>query len=338
MKERSLVSLITPGWNGVGFIHNLLDSILAQSYRPIEYIYVDDGSYDGTKDIVLSYKQKFENKGISFKYIFKKNGGVSSAINEGLKYVTGDYLGWPEYDDILAPSSIERRVHYLENHKDCAVVTCDAWLVNENAIDKPIGRLSCENPNRFDRNHFVQALLSNSIFTAACHLVRMDIFDKTHPNRFIYPSRIGPNWQMLLPIYYKHNRGFIEDPLVYYVIRQGSISHSHDTLEKRLNAIDEYKKILHNVLSEIEMPPEDLQLYNSLLSEHYAYVMCDLGFEFKSREVFSNGCSYFTSQNIELPQKITIQRKLLYETSFQKRKRRLKKKIFNILCKISSHI
>ena len=57
---------------------------------------------------------------------------MSSAVNEGLKRVKGDYLCWPEYDDILISDSVERKVCYLETPKDCAVVTSDAWLVEDN--------------------------------------------------------------------------------------------------------------------------------------------------------------------------------------------------------------
>ena len=190
---------------------------MSQTYDNIEYIYVDDGATDGTKDVVLSYKDKFESRGIPFMYVYKENGGLCSAIQEGLQHVNGECLCWPEYDDILLPTAIEERVKYLESHSDCAVVTCDAWITPVDSLDKPTGVLSYHNPNRFDRNHFVQLLTGNSIFTAACHMVRMDVFDETHKDRKIFQSRVGAVWQMLVPIYYKYNRGFIDKPLVKWV-------------------------------------------------------------------------------------------------------------------------
>lgn len=303
-----LVSLITPGWNGVSFVHRLLDSILDQTYSNIEYIYVDDGSTDGTKDVVLSYEQRFKERGISFEYVYKSNGGVSSAINEGLKRVKGDYLCWPEYDDILTPDSVEKRVRYLEIHRDCAVVTADAWLVNETDITKVTGVLSYHNPNRFDRNHFVQALMTNSIFTAACHMLRMSMFDEINPNRNIYPSWIGPNWQMLLPVYYKYNRGFIESPLVYYMIRSESISHSHTTLEQKSRAIDEYIRILKYVLGTINMPEEDRLLYNKMIDEKYSIDRMNLGLTYKDKQIFEKGYAYY-SQLSDIPKNVMLLRK-----------------------------
>ena len=82
-----LVSIITAGWNGKNFVFKLFDSIIEQTYENIEYIYVDDGSTDGTDKIVLSYKERLKKRGIDFKYVRKENGGVSSALNCGLKYV-----------------------------------------------------------------------------------------------------------------------------------------------------------------------------------------------------------------------------------------------------------
>ena len=307
-----LVSLITPGWNGKSFVHRLLDSILNQTYDNIEYIYVDDGSTDGTKEVVLSYEEKFREKKISFRYVYKENGGVSSAVQEGLKYVNGECLGWPEYDDILLEDSIEKRVRYLELHPECAVVTSDAWLVSENSIGKPYGVLSSYNVNRYDKNHFVQALLTNSIFTAACHLVRMDAFDETHPNRVIYPSWIGPNWQMLLPLYYKYERSFIDEPLVYYVVRDSSISHSHDSLQKKLDAIDEYMRILKNTLERIEMPDVDRDLYKKLVNEKYARDWMNLGFLYKNKIVFSKGYHYYLDHELKISNLRKLQKLALH--------------------------
>ena len=310
-----LVSIVTPGWNGRKFVHRLLDSILAQTYDNMEYIYIDDGSTDGTKDIVLSYKKRFEERGISFKYIYKENGGVCSAIQEGLKYVNGECLCWPEYDDILMPEAMTKRVAYLESHTDCAVVTCDAWITQIDTLDKPTGLLSGNNPNRFDRNHFVQLLTGKSIFNAACHMVRMDSFDETHPNRNIYMSRSGAAWQMLLPIYYKYNRGFIDEPLVKWVIRKDSISNRKETLDELLASSDELLKIRHIVIDQIDMPQEDKELYKKLSSIDNAATRMRKGVNMREKRMFYSGYNYFIEHHINLPQGAKLM-KLQIDSSF----------------------
>lgn len=300
--KTALVSVITPGWNGKYFVHRLLDSLLKQTYKYIEYIYVDDGSTDGTNEVVLSYKSKFESAGIQFTYIHKENGGVSTAVEEGLKYVNGEFLCWPEYDDWLTPNSIEKKVKYLQEHTDCAVVTSDAWLVNDKNINKPYGVLSHKNPNRYDRNHFVQALLSNSVFTAACQMCRMEKFDETHPNRHIFPSKIGPNWQILLPLYYKYNRGWIEEPLCFYYVRPDSISNgNYATIEKRKSSIYKFIEAIKETLKTIDMPVSDFEIYNNLVDNKYAIDLMQLGYAAMDREIFFKGLEYFNQKGISLP-------------------------------------
>lgn len=297
-----LVSLITPGWNGCNFVHRLLDSILSQTYLNMEYIYVDDGSTDGTKDVVLSYKERFKARGIPFQYIWKENGGVSSAVQEGLKHMNGEFFCWPEYDDFLTPDSVEKKVRYLQAHPDCAIVTADAWLVKENDIEHPYGLLSNHNPNRYDRNHFVQALLSNSIYNAACQMCRTSVFDETHPGRRIYSSPIGPNWQILLPVYYSHNRGFIDEPLSYYLIRMNSISHgNYASYEKRAASIIEFEKAIKETLKTIEMPPEDLGLYMDMVDQKYANDRIVLGYQAMDREILMQGLDYYYNSGKSIP-------------------------------------
>lgn len=330
-----LVSLITPGWNGKAFVHRLLDSILKQTYDNMEYIYVDDGSTDGSKEVVLSYKNKFKQRNIPFTYIWKENGGVSTAIEEALKHVKGKYLCWPEYDDWLTPHSVEKKVVYLETHPDCAVVTSDAWLVNKNNLNHPYGILSHHNKNRFDRNHFVQALLSNSVFTAACQMCRMDKFDMTHPNRHIYPSPIGPNWQILLPLYYKYNRGWIEEPLCYYYIRPDSISNgNYSSFEKRLKAIDEFIKAITYTLNTINMPKEDFALYKSMVEEKYAIDRMQLGYESMRLDIFNRGLKFFTDSNKNIPKQFA-KKAIMMNTPWQfrltKLAREIKRNLFDSL-------
>lgn len=306
-----LVSIITPGWNGKTFIHHLLDSILSQTYDNIEYIYVDDGSTDGTKDVVLSYKDKFESRGIPFMYVYKENGGLCSAIQEGLQHVNGECLCWPEYDDILLPTAIEERVKYLESHSDCAVVTCDAWITPVDSLDKPMGVLSYHNPNRFDRNHFVQLLTGNSIFTAACHMVRMDVFDETHKDRKIFQSRVGAVWQMLLPMMYRYNRGFIDKPLVKWVIRNDSVSNERYSLQKRMEVDEEFLSIRKHVLEEIDMPQEDYKLYLKMAEQCTADSFMNNGFAYHNKPMFNHGFSYYLANNVHITKDIRWKKLLM---------------------------
>ncbi len=116
------VSIIIPVYNGANFVAEAIESALAQTYKNIEIIVVNDGSTDdgATERAVLAY-------GDRVRYIAKENGGVSTALNRGIKEMTGDYFSWLSHDDLYKPDKIEKQVSLLENEKDIAL--CDGLLM-----------------------------------------------------------------------------------------------------------------------------------------------------------------------------------------------------------------
>ena len=93
------VSIIIPVYNGEKYIAQSIESALNQTYKNIEVIVVNDGSSDNTEKIVLEYGDKI-------KYIRKENGGVASALNVGIKNMTGDFFSWLSHDDLYYPNKI----------------------------------------------------------------------------------------------------------------------------------------------------------------------------------------------------------------------------------------
>ena len=97
------VSIIIPVFNGENFISSAINSALNQTYQNIEVIVVNDGSTDKTAEICNKYGDKI-------RYFEKKNGGVSSALNCGIKNMKGDYFSWLSHDDEYYPNKIEREI------------------------------------------------------------------------------------------------------------------------------------------------------------------------------------------------------------------------------------
>lgn len=294
--QTDLVSLVTPGWNGREFVHRLLESIIAQTYRPIQYIYVDDGSTDGTAEIVKGYREKFERANIDFLYLHQENAGMCEALMTGFQHVKGFYLSNPEYDDILLPESVEKRVEYLQSHPDCAAVVADAWVVPENNLDEREKLLSHKNPNRFDRNHFYQCLMSNTIFNAACYMVRMDRFDETHPDRAIIPYKYGSNQQILLPLYYHWNRGFIDEPLSLCVSRSSSLSKLNKTLKDEIEHDLNYKHLLFSILDAIEMLESDRQMYKDRVEINVQKDFLYFGKKYSDKRLFDMAYTFLSKK------------------------------------------
>jgi glycosyltransferase involved in cell wall biosynthesis len=109
-----LVSVIVPTYNRAHLIERALDSVAAQSYRPIQLIVVDDGSSDDTAALVERWKRSHEDERLEVIALQKTNGGAPSARNEGLRRCQGEFVQFLDSDDMLAPAKIDLQVRALE--------------------------------------------------------------------------------------------------------------------------------------------------------------------------------------------------------------------------------
>lgn len=123
--DNDLVSIILPVYNGEKFIEETLLSVLAQTYKNLEIIIVDDGSTDGTAKILkqLSTDQRVQ-------YHFKQNGGLSSARNTGITLARGSYLAFIDADDIWMRDKIEEQLRVMRMGK-WGIVYCDNEFIDE---------------------------------------------------------------------------------------------------------------------------------------------------------------------------------------------------------------
>ena len=94
-----LVSVVIPVHNGERFVADAIQSVLSQSYQPLEVIVVDDGSLDTTAEVVGEYPD--------VGYVHQEHQGVSVARNRGLEEAKGELITFLDHDDILLPDSIK---------------------------------------------------------------------------------------------------------------------------------------------------------------------------------------------------------------------------------------
>lgn len=294
-----MVSIITPCFNGEEFVSRYLESILKQTYKNIELIFVNDGSKDKTEDIAKSYISKFKENGMEFKYIYQENGGQASALNKGLKVFRGDYLTWPDSDDMLAKDSIEKKVLFLENNKEYGLVRTDAAIVMENNLEKIEGYFAKDNPNKLKEDLFLDLITENKVwFAPGCYMVRTKALLDVNPNKIIYESRAGQNWQMLLPITYKYKCGLIDEPLYTYVVRENSHSHTKIDYKKMLKRFDDHEDILINTIRQIDMQKEEKDKYISIIKQKYIRKKLYTASEFLDKKLADKQYSILKNNNI----------------------------------------
>ncbi|CAD7811218.1 putative glycosyltransferase EpsJ [Chryseobacterium aquaeductus] len=135
------ISVVIPMYNAEKTIVNVLDSVQTQSYLPIEIIIVNDGSTDNSLKIVQDYMNK--HIAIPIHLINKKNGGVSSARNLGMKKANGDWIALLDSDDVWLPHKLERQKQILEAkpHIDFLGTTRNDEII-KSILWKKLGNLS----------------------------------------------------------------------------------------------------------------------------------------------------------------------------------------------------
>lgn len=278
--NNKLVSIITPCYNGGEQLPRYLDSVLNQTYKNIELIIINDGSIDETEKIINQYNKLFEDNGIKLIYVYQKNKGLGGAINTGLKYFTGEFLCWADCDDFFCVDSIEKRVRYLENNNQYAMVTSDGYIYNEENLNVPIGKITDQYKYYEDEYQFEHHLKAQSIFCCGCHMIRSEAFLDVNPQREIFEARRGQNWQMLLPLYYKYKVGFLNEPLYNYIIYKNSMSQGDDTKEKRIDRYNEHLDIIKNTLARIQMTEDDRHKYYMQFYELYIRDMYNISIKY----------------------------------------------------------
>lgn len=107
-----LVTVIIPTYNRQDSIIRTLQSIINQSYRPLDIVIIDDGSQDNTKDVLQPYLAGGDD--CSIRYFYQGNAGVSAARNYGIKMARGEYISFCDSDDILLPGKIEKQIRYMQ--------------------------------------------------------------------------------------------------------------------------------------------------------------------------------------------------------------------------------
>ncbi|MBR6909457.1 MAG: glycosyltransferase family 2 protein, partial [Lachnospiraceae bacterium] len=115
-----MINVIIPVYNiQKEYLKRCIDSVLAQTYKDIEIILVDDGSSDGSGDVCDEYASLNAN----VKAFHKENGGSSSARNIGIKEASGEYIGFVDSDDYIEPDMYEVLYEAIvRNNAKCAQV------------------------------------------------------------------------------------------------------------------------------------------------------------------------------------------------------------------------
>ncbi len=122
---KPLVSIITPSFNQADFLEDAIRSVLDQDYSNLEYIIIDGGSTDGSREIIQRYADRLAG------WVSEPDQGQTDAINKGFSCARGDILAWLNSDDRYQPGAVSEAVTFLKEHPQVGMVYGEANLVDE---------------------------------------------------------------------------------------------------------------------------------------------------------------------------------------------------------------
>ncbi|MCS7281140.1 MAG: glycosyltransferase family 2 protein [Desulfobacterota bacterium] len=209
-----MVSAIITTYNRRDFVKEAIESVLNQDHRPEEIIVVDDGSDDGTEEEVKKYPVK---------YVWKENGGVSSARNLGIKISNGEYIAFLDSDDLWLKKKVSTQVHLMESLGYHVSYTDEIWIRNGRRV----------NPKKKHKKYsgfIYDKCLPLCIISPSSVMIKRQVFEKV--GLFDESLPVCEDYDMWLRITALYPVLFIEKPLI---VKRGG---HEDQLSKKYEAID----------------------------------------------------------------------------------------------------
>jgi glycosyltransferase involved in cell wall biosynthesis len=225
------VSVVVPIYNQLAFIRETVDSVLAQDHPNIELVLSDDGSTDGTTEVLREYA---EREPARIKLVASaENTGIAGAFNRALDAHTGDYIAWFGGDDVMLPGKLSRQVALLESRPDVIGCCHDAEV-----FDSDSGRLyglftEVYNGRRGVRDGGVELLLDPAyMMLPSTMMVRSSAIGALRFDRRI---RVSNDWLFDIELFRRGRVAGLDDVLCRYRRHARNFtSQTSDTLEDAL--------------------------------------------------------------------------------------------------------
>lgn len=164
---QKVVSVIIPVYNGSKYVKRAIDSVLAQTYKAIELVVVDDGSTDGSREVISAY-------GARVVPIFQQNNGVAHARNAGIRHSSGEFVAFLDQDDWWADQKIEKQVRAISAEVDLVHTGVSHYDECSGQFVEPLNPQA--RPDKLVGECYEQLLLGNAIYNSSV-MVRRSALD-----------------------------------------------------------------------------------------------------------------------------------------------------------------
>lgn len=215
MTDEALVDVLIPVYNGARYVRSAVESIQKQTLSNIRIHLVDDGSTDGTAEILAEMAAEDSRLHIHT----KPNGGIVDALNTGLRFCTAEFVARHDADDIAYPDRLERQIDYLRIHTDCVALSGAARHIDGDG--RPVGSVGRVPPPELADPHHAPALEPYLIHPFL--MVRLASMRAVGGYRYVHHSEDTDLYWRLQEVGRLHN---LDEALGDYRMHDASISGS----------------------------------------------------------------------------------------------------------------
>ncbi|MDW8107637.1 MAG: glycosyltransferase [Armatimonadota bacterium] len=214
------VSVLIPSYNHARFLPAALQSVFDQTYTDYEIVVVDDGSTDGSVELLRSY-------GDRIRLFTQQNRGTYPTLNRCIAESRGEYLAILNSDDLWAPTKLEKQVAFLDAHPQVGLVHTGGHFIDAE------GRILSHNPLGFPwprtpTGNIIELLVRYNRIVPSSAVLRRECFERVGGFREDLYG-LG-DWEMWLRVALEYDIGYIDEPLTLYRVHGANAFLQHHRL------------------------------------------------------------------------------------------------------------
>jgi glycosyltransferase involved in cell wall biosynthesis len=206
-----IVSVIIPTYNRAHLIGATLRSVCAQTFPQYEILVVDDGSTDGTEELLAGLRERVVYRRVA-------HGGASAARNSGLEMACGEFVAFLDSDDLWDPRFLEATLQALVAAPRAGFVYCDYALFDDGGSTQ----VRCLKEHEKLRGCLFADLLRTDFLCTGGLLVRRDCFGQI--GIFDPALPVAQDWDLWLRLALRYEAGYVDEPLLQVRSHTGQIS------------------------------------------------------------------------------------------------------------------
>lgn len=267
---RSRVSVIIPAFNAEEYVAETIESVLAQTRAADEIIAVDDGSTDGTLEVLRRFSP-------AVTALSKQNGGPASARNLAIRHSTGDLIAFLDCDDLWMPDKLEKQVGYLDEHPRTGLLFSEADMFSESG-----GKKVRHSTIGWTADPTFRQLLFGDFIPNSTVVIRRECVDRVGYQNESLELIAVEDYEYWMRIARHFVMAGMAEPLAMYRLRDGNLMGEGSDIDKGLN-------LALRAIEEIERQyPEMWRETGVGKSELFARMHVRAGFAWKQRGEWGN--------------------------------------------------